>query len=224
MSFKDMIKKSVLEGFDAGGLTTTAIFVTLGIAVAFGLVIYLVYRLTSKSGFYNRGFNKTLALLPLITASIVLAMQSSLVISLGMVGALSIVRFRNAVKDPMDLLFLFWSISVGIIVGAGLFEVALIASLVVAALIFLLDMIPTLRAPCLLVVSGDSELDEKALLDCVHNYSVRAKMRSRNITKHGLELIVEMQAKEEGKLLKEVSALEHIQSVNLLTHDGEIRF
>ena len=215
MSFKDMIKKSVLEGFDAGGLTTTAIFVTLGIAVAFGLVIYLVYRLTSKSGFYNRGFNKTLALLPLITASIVLAMQSSLVISLGMVGALSIVRFRNAVKDPMDLLFLFWSISVGIIVGAGLFEVALIASLVVAALIFLLDM---------LVVSGDSELDEKALLDCVHNYSVRAKMRSRNITKHGLELIVEMQAKEEGKLLKEVSALEHIQSVNLLTHDGEIRF
>lgn len=224
MSFKDMIKKSVLEGFDAGGLTTTSIFVTLGIAALFGLAIYAVYRLTSKSGFYNRGFNKTLSLLPLITASIVLAMQSSLVISLGMVGALSIVRFRNAVKDPADLMFLFWSISVGIIVGAGLYELALIASLAVTALVFLLDLIPTLRAPCLLVISGDCELDEKLLLDCVHKFSARAKLRSRNITKHGLELILEMQVKEDGKLVKEISALEHIVSVNLLTHDGEVRF
>ncbi len=224
MSFKDMLKKSIVEGFDASGLTTTSIFVTLGIAVLFGLAIYAVYRLTSKSGFYNRGFNKTLSLLPLITASIVLAMQSSLVISLGMVGALSIVRFRNAVKDPADLMFLFWSISVGIIVGAGLFELALIASLVVVALVFLLDLLPTLRAPCLLVVSGDCEFDEKFLLDCVRKFSTKAKMRSRNVTKHGLELILEMQVKEAQNLVKEVSALEHIVSVNLLTHDGEVRF
>lgn len=224
MSFKDMIKKTFLEGFDAGGLTTTSIFVTLGIAVLFGLAIYLVYRLTSKSGFYNRSFNKTLALLPLITASIVIAMQSSLVISLGMVGALSIVRFRNAVKDSFDLMFLFWSISVGIIVGAGLFELALTASLAVTALIFLLDLIPSMRAPCLLVINANHELDEKLLLDCLHKYSPKAKMRSRNNTKHGLELILEMQVTKDGELVQEISALDNIVSVNLLTHDGEVRF
>ena len=147
MSFTDMIKKSVLEGFHTGDLSTATIAVTLGMAVAMGLFIYLVYRLTAKGSFYNRGFNKSLATLPVITAGILLAMQSNLVISLGMVGALSIVRFRNAVKDPADLTFLFWSISMGIIVGAGLYKLAVLLSLAATVLIMGLDLIPTFRAP-----------------------------------------------------------------------------
>ena len=98
-----MLKKSVVEGFSAGNLDTSHIIVVLAVAVALGLFIYAVYRTTSKSGFYNRGFNKALAIMPVITAAIMLAMQSNLVISLGMVGALSIVRFRNAVKDSPTL-------------------------------------------------------------------------------------------------------------------------
>ena len=109
MSFTDVIKKSVLEGFHTGDLSTVSMAVTLAMAAAMGLFIYVVYRLTAKGSFYNRDFNKSLATLPVITAGILLAMQSNLVISLGMVGALSIVRFRNAVKDPADLTFLFWS-------------------------------------------------------------------------------------------------------------------
>ena len=223
MTFTDMIKKSVLEGFASGNLSTTSIVVTLATAAAFGLFIYCMYRLSSRAGFYNRGFNKTLALLPLITAGIVLAMQSNLVISLGMVGALSIVRFRNAVKDPMDLVFLFWSISVGIIVGARLYELARLACLAVAVLVFVLDLIPALRAPFMLVVSAQPELDRKALLDCVAKYSKKQKIRSHNATQRGSEWIIEVDTRQDAQLMQDILALDGIVSVNLLSHDGDLR-
>ena len=114
MSFQDVIKKSVLQGFSSTNLSTAAIVTTLAFATVLGLYIYFIYRITTKSGFYSRGFNKSLAVLPVITSGILLAMQGSIVISLGMVGALSIVRFRNAVKETTDLTFLFWSISLAL--------------------------------------------------------------------------------------------------------------
>lgn len=224
MSFTDIIKKSVLEGFDAGDLSTTSILVTLGMAVLFGLFIYAVYRFSSKGGFYNRGFNKSLATLPLITAGIMLAMQSNLVISLGMVGALSIVRFRNAVKDPTDLTFLFWSISMGIVTGAGLFELALMISLAAAVLIFGLDLLPAFRAPYMLVISGEKGVEEKALLAEVKACAGKYKVRSRNVTKKGTEWILEVNVKEEAALVERVGAVPGVVSLNLMSHDGEVRF
>jgi len=223
MSFSDIIKKSVLEGFDAGDMTTTEIVVTLGMAVLLGLFIYAVYRLSTGRGFYNRSFNKSLATLPLITAGIMLAMQSNLVISLGMVGALSIVRFRNAVKDSGDLLFLFWSISVGIIVGAGLFELAILLSLCAAVLNFGMDLVPTFRAPCMLVVTGTTDLDEKGLMECVRKYCKRNKIRSRSMTQKGKDWILEVGVKQEDDLLCELAAVKGVVGVNLLSHDGEVR-
>jgi len=153
-----------------------------------------------------------------------LAMQSNLVISLGMVGAISIVRFRNAVKDAADLTFLFWSISMGIVTGAGLFELSVILSLCITALIFLLDLIPTFRAPCILVVSAESASDEEELIKCIKAHSRAAKIQSRNITKHGVEWIFELRVRDELDLFKNVSAVKNVSSVNLLRHDGEVRF
>ena len=224
MTFTDAIKKSVLEGFDAGNITTSHILVVLAAAVFIGLFIYAVYRTTTKTGFYNRSFNKTLAVLPVITAGIMLAMQSNLVISLGMVGALSIVRFRNAVKDSGDLAYLFWSISMGIIIGAGLFEIAIILSICVTILIVVLDLMPSFKAPCILVVSAENGVDEAAVMSKVKSNCSRFKIRSRNITKNGTEWIVEMQSKEEEKMVKAVAAVAGVTSVNLMTHDGEVRF
>lgn len=223
-STADAIKKSVLEGFDAGNLTTTHIIVVLAAAVLMGLFIYAVYRTTSKSGFYNRSFNKTLAVLPVITAGIMLAMQSNLVISLGMVGALSIVRFRNAVKDSGDLAFLFWSISMGIVVGAGLLEIAILLSICVTTLIVALDLVPSLKAPCILVVSAVASTQEKEILGAVKKYARSFRVRSRNISKESIEWIVEMQVKEEAELIKAVSTVNGVTSVNLMTHDGDVRF
>lgn len=223
MSFKDAIKKSVLEGFDTGNLTTSYILVVLLAAVGLGLFIYAVYRFTTKNGFYNRNFNKSLAVMPVITAGIMLAMQSNLVISLGMVGALSIVRFRNAVKDSSDLAFLFWSISMGIITGAGLFEISVILSVLVTMLIIVLDILPTIKMPCILVVSADT-VEEKEIMETIKKFAPRVKVRSRNVSKNGTEWIFEMQSKEEEKMVKAVAEIKGIVSVNLMTHDGEVRF
>lgn len=223
MSFTDTIKKSVLEGFTANDLTTTSIAVTLGMAVLLGLYIYGIYRVTTKNSFYNRSFNKALAILPLIVAGILLAMQSNLIISLGMVGALSIVRFRNAVKDSMDLVYLFWSISVGIITGAGLYELSVISSLAITLLVILLDMMPALKAPYLLVVSMSEEGSDEKLSECVKKYAPRFKIKSHNITPTGTEIIFEIYASKGEGLMKDVAALAGVNSVNLLSHDGEIR-
>ncbi len=224
MTFSDVIKNSVLDKFNAGDLTTGAVCATLAMAIVVGLFIYFVYRINTKSGFYNRGFNKSLATLPVITAAIMLAMGSNLTISLGMVGALSIVRFRNAVKEPADLTYLFWSISCGITVGAGLFELAILLSVATALLVSLLDLIPSLRAPCLMVVSGESTEVEGEIVAAAKEFSKAVKIRSRNVNKKGVEWIFEMQIKNEAELVGKVASLSGVNSVHLMTHDGDVRF
>jgi len=224
MSIQDAIKKTVLEKFQTGDLSPMSIGVTLVMAILLGLFVYVIYRLNVSSGFYNRDFNKTLAILPVITAAILMAMGSSLTISLGMVGALSIVRFRNAVKDPADLMFLFWSISVGIVTGAGLFELAVLLSLAVAVLVTMLNMIPSLKAPCLLVVSAEKSDAEKKIMECVGKYARKPKIRSRNISKRGTEWIIEMQTQKEADMVKQLGELDVVISVHLMTHDGSVRF
>ena len=220
----DIFKDSVLNQLQAGEVTFTAIAITLGIALAMGIYLYIIYRLNTKNGFYNRNFSKSLAILPVITAAIMLAMGSNLTITLGMVGALSIVRFRNAVKDPADLTYLFWSISLGIIVGAGLFELAILLSLAATILVFVLDLIPTFRAPCLMVVSGENAMLESALLATVKLYTRAVKVRSRNIGKNGAEWILELRVRKPNELIQHVATLADVRSVQLMSHDGEVRF
>lgn len=223
MSFSDVIKKSVMEKFQATDLTTTSITITLLFAVMIGLFIYIVYRFNTKTGFYNRGFNKSLATLPVITAAIMLAMSSNLTISLGMVGALSIVRFRNAVKEPVDLTYLFWSISIGIIVGAGLFELAILLSLVVAVLLSFLDFLPVLRAPCILVVSAQDVSAERDIMNGARQFAKNVKIRSRNVSANSVEWIIELQGKDEDALVQSISKIANVTSVQLMTHDGDMR-
>lgn len=224
MSIKDAIKKSVLQEFTDPAVTMGDIAAALGIAAVLALYIYLIYKLVTRSAFYSRDFNKSLAMLPVITAGILLAMQSSFVISLGSVGALSIVRFRNAVKDPMDLVFLFWSISIGIICGAGLYEVALLTCLVVTILILVLENLPASRAPMMLVVNVTDADKEDAILDIVKKYSRFYKVKSRNLTAGALDMVVEVQVKEEGAFVKEVAAVDTVMTASLIAHDGEVTF
>ena len=178
----------------------------------------------TRKVFYSKNFNIALAALSLITAAIILAMQSNLVISLGMVGALSIVRFRTAIKDPMDLVFLFWSISIGIICGAGLYEVALVTSVAVTVFILVLDMIPVSRAPMMLVVNSSKMDDEQTILDVVGKYAKSYKVKSRNLSKGRLDMVVELRVKDESGLVSEVAALDGMIGASLIAHDGEVTF
>lgn len=224
MGFKDVFKKSFLEGFNGMDITTAKIAATLFVTALLALYIFAIYRLVTRKVFYSKNFNIALAALSLITAAIILAMQSNLVISLGMVGALSIVRFRTAIKDPMDLVFLFWSISIGIICGAGLYEVALVTSVAVTVFILVLDMIPVSRAPMMLVVNSSKMDDEQIVLDVVGKYAKSYKVKSRNLSKGRLDMVVEIRVKDESGLVSEVAALDGMIGASLLAHDGEVTF
>ena len=224
MGFQDVLKKSFLEGFVSTDLSTTTIVVSLAVTAAIAVYIFAVYRLMSRNSFYSKGFNISLVALAVITASIILTIQSSVVISLGMVGALSIVRFRTAVKEPQDLVFLFWSISTGIICGAGLFEVAVITAILVTAVLLFLELIPTRSESVLLIVNADNCDVEEELMKIVGGYSSKPHVKSRNINMHGCDLIIELRVKDGGSLVKDVSGLKGVRNVSLLSHDGEVTY
>lgn len=224
MSITDIFKKSFLEGYAGSEITMTTIAVAMLIAGAIALYIFFAYRILTRKTFYSKSFNICLAGITVITAALILTMQSSVVLSLGMVGALSIVRFRTAIKDPMDLMFLFWSISVGIICGAGLAQVAVILSLVVTAGILLLDKLPVAKAPMILVVNADSFEVEAAVTEVIGKYAKHFTVKSRNLTQNSLELVIELRTADGGELVRETMGLAHISSASLLSHDGEVTF
>lgn len=224
MSFKDVIKKSVLESFTGNNITTTTVCITLGITIILALYVFLVYYLSTRKTFYNKTFNVSLAAIAVITASIILAMQSNLAISLGMVGALSIVRFRTAVKDPKDLVFLFWSISIGIICGAGIYEIAIISSLIVTIGLFALELTPIGTACNILVVNSSSLDKEKEIMDIVKAGSKYATIKSRNASIQGADFVIECRVKEAAEMLQKLQAMDGISGVSLLEHDGEVNF
>lgn len=224
MSFRDIIKRSVLESFTGSNITTATVCVTLGITVILAAYIFIVYYLSTKKSFYNKTFNVSLAAISVITASIILAMQSNLAISLGMVGALSIVRFRTAVKDPKDLMFLFWSISIGIICGAGIYEIAVIASLIITIGLFLLELTPIGNATALLVINCASLEKEAEILDVVRESCKKPSVKSRNASVTGVDYVIECRSKEPVEMLKKLTGMEGVSSVSLLEHDGEVNF
>lgn len=224
MSFKDIFKKSFLEGFASTEITTVTIVAALAVASALAFYIFLVYRVLTRKTFYSKNFNISLAGITVITAALILTMQSSVVLSLGMVGALSIVRFRTAIKDPMDLMFLFWSISVGIICGAGLAQVAVILSIVITLGILILDYMPVAKAPMILVVNASDLKAEKAVAEVVAAYDKHYRVKSRNMTMASLDLIIELRTARGDELVSQIMEQCGILSVSLLSHDGEVTF
>lgn len=208
---------------NTAGMSSNRIILTMLICTILSIYVYFVYRLKTKSAFYSKTYNTTMALMGLITCSIIIAMQSNLVISLGMVGALSIVRFRTAVKDPMDLLFLFWSISIGIICGSQLFLLAIVVSLLVTILIFLLDFIPIKKPPYLLVTNFKNLEDETTIFEIVKGSSSYYKIKSKNISKDCINIIAELRTNNENELMVKLSKL-GLNNISLVSHDGETRF
>ena len=225
MSVKDVIKNSVYESL-GGGTTMNAktVILILLLACLAGIYIYAIYKLSSRTAFYSKDLNITMAGMPVIVAAIMIAMQSNLLVSLGMVGALSIVRFRNAVKNPLDLLYLFWSISAGIIAGVGLYTLVIVFSLTMTLLLFGLNRLPGTKAPELLVLRGPREgIDYDVLFDTLARYCRSYKEKARSTRSGETELIIEIRAKEKNPLLQALDDMEFLTQVNCISHDGECR-
>lgn len=224
MSFIDIFKKSFLEGYASVRIDVAQIVICMVITVLIAAYIFLIYRMVNKNAFYNRNFNLSLIALAVITAAVILTIQSNIVISLGMVGALSIVRFRTAIKDPMDLVFLFWSISVGIICGAGFAVVAVVASIVITVIILLFDRVPFGMTAVILLVNASDYKTEGRIMEIVEKHCRMFQVKARNLTKDKLNMAVEVQTKEGGRLVEELMDVESVTSASLVDHDGEVTF
>lgn len=221
---KDIIKKSFVEGYSAVDITTKTVVIALLITAVLSLYIFFLYRAITRKTFYSKNFNISLVGVALITAAIIITIQSSIVVSLGMVGALSIVRFRTAVKDPLDLMFLFWAISTGIICGAGFAEFAVLLTIIMTIMVFVLNHIPLAKAPMILIVNAVNDLKEEEILEVVKKRTAYSGVKSRNLTPTSLDLTIELRTKEDADLIRDIQAIEGVQSVALLKHDGETSF
>lgn len=224
MNYIDIFKKSFLEGYASTNLTVKSICACMLITILISAYIFMVYRLLNRNAFYNKNFNMSLPAIAILTAAIILNIQSNIVISLGMVGALSIVRFRTAIKDPMDLVFLFWAISAGIICGAGFAVIAVIASAVLTLGLLLADHLPIAKSPQILLVNASSFENEEKIMETVKKYCSLYKVKARNLTQDHLDMAIEVRVKEEGSLMKGLMEVDNVISASLIAHDGEVTF
>ena len=223
MSFSDIFKKNFLDNF-TGNISIELVIITLLLALIFSVIVFFTYKLTNKSTIYSRDFNITMSLISIITAGVVLSMQANIVVSLGMVGALSIVRFRTAIKEPRDLLFLFWSISNGIIIGAGVYSLVFIMSLIMIIGLFLYDLIPNGRLPYLLVVNINNVNVSDKIENLFAENMIKYKVKSRSVCKDNVDIVYELYCKNSNDLFNELKKIKGISNYNLLSQDGECQF
>lgn len=223
-TFKDIFKDSFLKAVNTGDISIKSIAITLGIACLFAAYIFIVYRIITRKTFYNQNFNISLAANTIIVTAIIMTIQSNIVISLGMVGALSIVRFRTAIKDPMDLTFLFWSISIGIICGAGLPGIAIIASVILTVGIIVLNMLPIAKTPLLLIVNAENKGLRESILAEVKSNTSSYKVKSQTLESDRLDMVIEVRTKNGDALIDSIEKIAGIKRCSLLSHDGEATF
>lgn len=224
MSYVELFKNDFITNYTSGSMNLAQIIGTLVVTGLVAAYIFVIYRLITKKTFYSKNFNISVAAISVITAAIILAVQTSIVISLGMVGALSIVRFRTAIKEPMDLCFLFWSIAVGICCGAHMVDVAAILSVVLTVLVVILDRLPVGRAPMILIVNLADGKREPELMKVINEFSGYKKIKSRNLTGGRCNLILEIRIKQDYEMTQRISELEGVEKVSLVSHDGEVTF
>lgn len=217
MSFLDMIKKSVVEEF-SGTLSTGDLFFSLLTAFVAALLITYVYKKTYTGVSYTKSFVLSIVLLSMVTSLVIRTINSNLALSLGMVGALSIVRFRTAVKDPVDTIFMFWAITAGIMSGAGIYLTTLIATLILGILYMIMYMTNVKNATkYLLVVKADKDFGDKILK--LMSKKKKCTLKTESVKKNSVEFTFEIANREIAEDLLSWKNKEEIESIHLVSVD-----
>ena len=219
-NFSDIFKSSFLN--NVSSVSVIDIVIALVLALAIGLFIFFVYKKTFSGVMYSSGFGVTLIAISMITTLVILAVTSNVVLSLGMVGALSIVRFRAAIKDPIEIAFLFWSIAVGIVLAAGMIPLALIGSVLIGiTLLVFVNRKPHFN-PYILAISCENGGVESKAIDFVKANVRKTAVKSKTVTKDGVELNLEIRLKGEATdFVNELSALSGVKSAVLVSYNGD---
>lgn len=220
MTFNDIFKSSFIE--QVSGFSFIDMVISLGLAIAIGLFIFQVYRKTYKGVMYSRNFGITLIALAMITDLAILTVTSNVVLSLGMVGALSIVRFRTAIKEPMDIAYLFWSIVVGIMLGAGMIPLAVFSSIIVGIVLVLLSGRKDGDTPYILVLQCDNDEAERKSTERLEKSVKNYNIKSKTVGSTGIEITVEIRLNESNtQFVNDLTEINGVRHATLVSYNGE---
>ena len=220
MNFNDIFKSSFLENISS--ISALDMFLTILLSFGIGLFIFLIYKKTYRGVMYSTGFGTTLIALTMITSIVILAVTSNVVLSLGMVGALSIVRFRTAIKDPLDIAFLFWSIGAGIVLAAGMIPLAVIGSVSIGLILLIFVNQKSHTYPYMVVlncVNHDAEVKAREFLE---KNVIRTTVKSKSAVKGAVEMNIEVRLKEDNTdFINVLSEMPGVNSVVIVSYNGD---
>ncbi len=220
MTFQDIFKSSFLENITS--VSILDMLLALLLSFGLGMFIFLVYKKTFSGVMFSSSFGVTLVALTMITTVVILAVTSNVVLSLGMVGALSIVRFRTAIKEPLDIAFLFWSIAVGIVLAAGMIPLAVIGSVVIGVLLLALVNRKAYHNPYIVVLTCDGHGSELAARTFLERQTERCILKSKTVQKGMVELNLEIRLKDDNTdFVNALSDIEGVGSAVLVSYNGE---
>lgn len=220
MTFNDIFKSSFLENVTAVSVTDMALALVLSFCL--GLFIFFVYKKTYAGVMFSESFGGSLIAMTMITTMVILAVTSNVVLSLGMVGALSIVRFRTAIKEPMDIAFLFWAIAGGIVLAAGMIPLAIGGSVIIGLIMIVFCNRKSSLKPYIAVISCNGSDAEKKVADYLKSHVTRAIVKSKSAQKGAIELSYEVILKgDDTQFITELSDMNDVNSAVLVSYNGD---
>ncbi len=220
MSFSDIFKTSFLENVAA--ISVLDMVLALALSFGIGLFIFFIYKKTYAGVMYSSSFGVTLLAMTMITTLVILAVTSNVVLSLGMVGALSIVRFRTAIKEPLDIAFLFWSIAAGIVLAAGMLPLAVIGSVVIGLILLVFVNKKPHDNPYIVVLQCDGQESEKAAMDMLRQAAERCVVKSKTVQAGRIELNAEIRLKnDDTAFINELDRVPGVGSAVLVSYNGD---
>ena len=220
MTFSDIFKSSFLTNIKA--FSFLDVLLALALSFVLGLFIFMVYKKTHMGVMYSDSFGVSLIAMAMITSVVIIAVTSNVVLSLGMVGALSIVRFRTAIKEPMDIAFLFWAIAVGIVLGAGLLPLAVIGSVIIGIIIVIFSTRKIGDTPYILVVSIDKAENEDAVAKIIKDNAKKSVIKSKSINQTSKQLIYEVRlSNDDTSFMDNIFDCNGVMDASLVSYNGE---
>lgn len=212
----------ILSSFISSTLSPLQVLLTLGVALLVGLFIFFIYKKTFGGVLYSRNFNVSLVMLTLVTALMLMIINNNLTLSLGMVGALSIIRFRTAIKDPVDTVFMFWAVGEGIAIGTRFYDVAAISSLCIGVILIVLSLVKIKASlPYLLIIHYHESATQqiRAMVKQLPN----SRLKSKTVQRDGVELTMEIRVREsETGFVEKFLRVEGVYDATLISHQGDI--
>ena len=219
MTFNDIFKSSFLESVT--GFSLSEVLLAMLFAVIVGLFIFWVYKKTFTGILYSSGFALTLIGLTLVTTLVIIAVTSNVVLSLGMVGALSIVRFRTAIKEPMEIVFLFWSIAVGIVIGAGMIPLAVLGSVIIGIILLIFANRKNVENAYILVLNCENEEAENTAAELLKNTVKKYRIKSKTVNADGIELTTELKIKDDKMVfVNQMNKITGVKNATLVSYNG----